>query len=127
MVNLRAVVNIEDVDNAAVLIDPVDDAIGAAPGAMTASERPKQWLTDPLRVDREGGIAAGGVRGCYEPAASWRRWLTACTHQMGSNRYSILSHGSPSPCVPGGKVRHVFMVPPPRLMRVPLAMPAVTP
>jgi hypothetical protein len=32
VVDLRAVVNIKDVHNAAVLIDPVDDAIGAAPG-----------------------------------------------------------------------------------------------
>jgi hypothetical protein len=52
VVDLRAVVNIEDVDNAAVLIDPVDDAIGAAPGTVTASERPEQRLADPLRVDR---------------------------------------------------------------------------
>jgi hypothetical protein len=38
--DLRAVINIEDVDNAAVLVDPVDDAVGAAPGAVTARERP---------------------------------------------------------------------------------------
>jgi hypothetical protein len=31
-------------DNAAVLGDPVDDAIGAVPGAVTASERPGQRL-----------------------------------------------------------------------------------
>jgi hypothetical protein len=41
VVDLRAVVNIEDMDNAAVLIDPVDDAIGAAPSALTASKRPE--------------------------------------------------------------------------------------
>ena len=52
VVNLRAVVDVEDVDNAAVLVDPVDDAIGASPGTMTASERPEQRLADPLRVDR---------------------------------------------------------------------------
>jgi hypothetical protein len=51
VVDLRAVVNIEDVDNAAVLIDPADDAIGAAPGAVTASKRPEQRLADPLGVD----------------------------------------------------------------------------
>src|SRR5205085_8792128 len=39
-----AVVNVEDIDNAAVLIDPVDDAVGAAPGAVTASKRPEQRL-----------------------------------------------------------------------------------
>jgi hypothetical protein len=31
VVDLGAVVNIEDVDDAAVLIDPVNDAIGTAP------------------------------------------------------------------------------------------------
>jgi len=37
VVNLRMVVDVEDMDNAAVLVEPVDDAIGAAPGAVTAS------------------------------------------------------------------------------------------
>lgn len=51
MVDLRAVVNIEDVDNVVVLIDPVDDAVSAAPGAMTASERPEERLarSEPLQ------------------------------------------------------------------------------
>ena len=40
VIDLRAVVNVEHVNNAAVLVDPVDDAIGAAAGAVTASERP---------------------------------------------------------------------------------------
>lgn len=40
VVDLRAVIDIENVDHAAALIDPVDDAIGAAPGAMTAGKRP---------------------------------------------------------------------------------------
>jgi hypothetical protein len=31
--DLRAVINIEDVNNAAVLVDSVDDVVGAAPGA----------------------------------------------------------------------------------------------
>jgi hypothetical protein len=46
--DLRAVVDVEDVDNAAVLVDPIHDAIGTAP----ASKWPKQRLADPLRVDR---------------------------------------------------------------------------
>jgi hypothetical protein len=41
------VVNIKDVDHAAVLVDPVDDAIGAAPGPVTASKRPKQRVYLP--------------------------------------------------------------------------------
>ena len=36
VVDLGAVVDVEDVDDAAVPIDPVDDPIGAATGAMTA-------------------------------------------------------------------------------------------
>src|SRR5271169_1642687 len=56
-VDLRAVVNIEDVDNAAGLVDPVDDAIGAAPSTVTTGERPEQRPADPVRVDRKRGIA----------------------------------------------------------------------
>jgi len=36
-VDLRAVIDVEDMDGATVLVDLVDDAVGAAPGAMTAS------------------------------------------------------------------------------------------
>jgi hypothetical protein len=32
------VINVEDVDNSAALVDPVDDAICPAPGAVAASE-----------------------------------------------------------------------------------------
>src|SRR6266516_6307909 len=70
VVDLRAVVNIEDVDNAAVLVDPVDDAIGATPGAVTTGERPEQGLADPMRVDRERGLAElqhGGGNGFRKP------------------------------------------------------------
>jgi hypothetical protein len=51
VVDLRAVVNIEDVDNVVVLIDPVDDAVSAAQGAMTVSERPEERLarSEPLQ------------------------------------------------------------------------------
>ena len=52
VVDLRAVVDIEDVDNTAILVDPVDDAIGAATGTVTASERPEERLADPLRINR---------------------------------------------------------------------------
>ena len=50
--------------------DPVDDAIGAAPGTVTASQGPEQWLADPLRVDRKRGIAElqhGGGNGLRKP------------------------------------------------------------
>jgi hypothetical protein len=41
VVDLGAVVNIKDVDDVAVLADPVDDALGTAPGTVTAIERPE--------------------------------------------------------------------------------------
>ena len=57
VIDLQAVVNIEDVDHAAALVDPVNDAMGAAPGTVTACERPEQRLAYPLRVHSERGIA----------------------------------------------------------------------
>ena len=56
VVDLRAVINIENVHDAAVLVDSVNDAIGAAPGAVTTRKRPEQRLAYPLRVHRERGI-----------------------------------------------------------------------
>jgi hypothetical protein len=52
VVDLRAVVDIKDVDHVAALIDPVDDAIGAAPGTVTASKWPEQRFADSLRAGR---------------------------------------------------------------------------
>ena len=57
VVNLRAVVNIEAMDNMVLLVDPIRDAVGAASGPMTAIERPQQRLADPVRVTRKPGIA----------------------------------------------------------------------
>jgi hypothetical protein len=51
------VVNIEDVHNVLVLVDPIDDAVGAAPSAMTAREWPEERLSDAVRVERKRGIA----------------------------------------------------------------------
>ena len=42
VVDLEAVVNVEYVDDAAVLVDPVDDAIGAAPAVDAACNRCSQ-------------------------------------------------------------------------------------
>ena len=56
VVDLRAVINIENVHNAAVLVDSVNDAVGAAPGAVTTRKRPEQRLAYLLRVHRERGI-----------------------------------------------------------------------
>ena len=63
MVDLRAVVNIEDVDNAGVLVDPIDGAVGAAPGTVTASERPEPRLADPVRVNRGLVTQWGSITG----------------------------------------------------------------
>jgi hypothetical protein len=38
-VRAEALVNVEHADDAAVLFDPVDDAVGAAPSAMATGER----------------------------------------------------------------------------------------
>ena len=78
MVDLRAVVNIEDMHDTAVLIDPIDDAIGTSPSAVTADERPEQGFADPLRVDRQSGIAElqrGGGNGWLR-YLFWHRALT---------------------------------------------------
>jgi len=41
-------IDVENVDNVVTLIDPVDDAISAAPGTMTTCQRPEQRLAEPL-------------------------------------------------------------------------------
>src|SRR5438034_1238832 len=56
-VDLGAVVNVEDMDGAAVFIDPVDDPVGAAAGSVTACERAEQRFAGAVRVDRQGGLA----------------------------------------------------------------------
>jgi TetR/AcrR family transcriptional regulator, transcriptional repressor for nem operon len=72
-VDLRAVVDIEDVDDAAVLADLVDDAVGAAPGAMTASERPKQRLADLTSSVPGDAIGCPGV--AVLRLLVWRRFV----------------------------------------------------
>jgi len=56
-VRAEALVNVEHVDNAAVLLHPVDDSVGTAPSTMATGERSEQWLADPVRTDRERGFA----------------------------------------------------------------------
>ena len=45
-VDLRAVADVEDVDHAAVLVEPVDAAIGTPPGAVASGQRPEQRFAD---------------------------------------------------------------------------------
>jgi hypothetical protein len=52
VVDHREVVYIRDMDNMAVLVDPIHDAVGAASGPMTAIQRLQQRFADPEKVDR---------------------------------------------------------------------------
>src|SRR5262249_31743682 len=74
-VDLGAVVDVEYVDDAAVLVDPVDDAIGAAPGTVTTGQRPEQRLADPVRILCERGCAElqhGSRNGFGKPLSARR-------------------------------------------------------
>ena len=51
VVDLRAMIDIEDMNHAAALVDPVDDAIGSAPRTVTTGQWPEKRLTDPVRID----------------------------------------------------------------------------
>jgi hypothetical protein len=44
-VDLQAVLDVENVNDAAALVDPVDDAIGAAPRTVTTGQWPEERLT----------------------------------------------------------------------------------
>jgi hypothetical protein len=56
-------VNVEDVDHAVVLVDPVDDAVIAAPGAMTSGERPEQWRRTRLASSERRALASDNGTG----------------------------------------------------------------
>ena len=57
MVNVAAVIDVEDVDDAGGFIDAVHDPVGATPGAVTSDQRTEQRLADTLRIHRECRIA----------------------------------------------------------------------
>jgi hypothetical protein len=88
------VVNVQNVDNAAVLVDPVDDAIGAAQGAVTTGERPEQRLADPLRVGRKRASQNSSTAAA---TASGSRWAIA-RRTAGWNRVSYRCAGSAVTC-----------------------------
>jgi hypothetical protein len=56
MVNVRAAVDIEHFDDMSLLVDAVDDAIGSAACAMTASQRAEERFTDPARTQGQGSL-----------------------------------------------------------------------
>jgi hypothetical protein len=49
-------INAEDVNGTTAFVDPVNDPVCTAPGAMAASQRAEQRLADAVRIDRERGI-----------------------------------------------------------------------
>jgi hypothetical protein len=57
VVDIGAVVDVEDVHGAAVLIYPVDDPVGSATGPKATGERAEKRLAYPVRVRCERGIA----------------------------------------------------------------------
>ncbi len=56
MVNVRAVVNIEHVNDTGLFVDAVDDTVGSAPCAVTASQRAEERFTDPARAQGQGSL-----------------------------------------------------------------------
>ena len=95
VIDLRAVVNIEDVHHAAALIDPVGAAIGAVPSVVISGERPGQRLADPVWVDRKRGITElqpGSGNGSREQraiarrAAGWKRISYCCPGSLVTRR-----------------------------------------
>jgi hypothetical protein len=51
VVDVSAVVDVENVDGTGAFVDAVHDPVGSAPGTVTAGERPEQWLAHTVRVD----------------------------------------------------------------------------
>ena len=56
VVDVSAMVDVEDVDGTGAFVDAVHDPVSSAPGTVTAGERPEQWLAHTVRVDGERGV-----------------------------------------------------------------------
>lgn len=56
-VDVRAMVDIENVDRSSRFVDAVHDSIRATQGAVATGERPEQWLADSLRVVGQRTVA----------------------------------------------------------------------
>lgn len=57
MVNVCAVVDIEHFDDTGLFVDAVDDTVGSAPCAVTASQRSEKRFADPARAQGQGSLA----------------------------------------------------------------------
>jgi len=95
VVNVQAVVNVEDVDNSAALVDPVDDAICAAPCAVAASQRPEERFADPMRLlaspasqnaSTAAATASGSRWAIARRAAGWKRISYRCVGSVVTRR-----------------------------------------
>jgi hypothetical protein len=63
VVDVAAVIDVEDMDYASGFIDAVHDPVGAAPGAVTAGQRAEQRHADTLRIDSQPSFAELKDRG----------------------------------------------------------------
>ena len=57
MVDVAAVVNVEEMDDGGGFVDAVYDPVGSAPGFVAAGQRAEQRLADAVRIDGERGVA----------------------------------------------------------------------
>jgi hypothetical protein len=56
VINVRAVVDAEHFDDMGLFVDAVDDAVGSAPRAVTASQRAEERFTDPAGAQGQGSL-----------------------------------------------------------------------
>ena len=57
MVDVAAMVNVEDLDDMGLVVDSVDDAVGSAARAVTACQRAEERLTYPAWPQGKRSIA----------------------------------------------------------------------
>jgi hypothetical protein len=57
VVDVAAVVNVEEMDDGGGFVDAVYDPVGSAPGSVAAGQRAEQRLADAVRIDGERGVA----------------------------------------------------------------------
>jgi hypothetical protein len=50
MIDVGSVIDAYDVNHAGVVLDAVDDPVGAAAGGVTGRQFPGEWFADPVWV-----------------------------------------------------------------------------
>jgi hypothetical protein len=121
VVDVAAVVNVEDMDDAGRFVNAVHDPIGSAPGSVAAGQRAEQGLADAVRIDSKRGVTelqhgrgdglgqplgngppGGGLEADVVPLPQWdghlpvarrlaRSWRTVARSAPGSPRPSAAS------------------------------------